>query len=108
LPAGDIMPLIRPSIQYGTYRLEIVTIMLVQVLVMVVVLIAAPLYQFLDSIKHWRICDPGRQLLVMLDLAVDFDALFPAKACCAFDADGWRFLRERCVVTSVNPANKAR
>jgi hypothetical protein len=67
-----------------------------------------PFYQFLDPIKHSLIGDFGRHMLVMLDLAVEFDALFPAKACCAFDADGWRFLRERRVVTSVNPANKAR
>jgi hypothetical protein len=34
-----------------------------------------PLYQFLDPIKHWLICDPGRHETVMLDLLVDLDAL---------------------------------
>jgi hypothetical protein len=34
-----------------------------------------PRYQFFDPIKGGLIGDPGRQALVMLDLAVEFDAL---------------------------------
>jgi hypothetical protein len=34
-----------------------------------------PFYQFLDPSKHSRIADSGRHALVMLDLAVKFDAL---------------------------------
>jgi hypothetical protein len=34
-----------------------------------------PRYQFFDPIKGELIGDPGRQALVMLDLAVEFDAL---------------------------------
>jgi hypothetical protein len=34
-----------------------------------------PLYQFPDPIEHSLIGDSGRHALVMLDLAVEFDAL---------------------------------
>jgi hypothetical protein len=34
-----------------------------------------PLYQFFDPIKSRLIGDPGRQALVMLNLAVEFDTL---------------------------------
>jgi hypothetical protein len=34
------------------------------------------LNQFLDPIKHWLICDEGRHVPVMLNLAVEFCALF--------------------------------
>jgi hypothetical protein len=34
-----------------------------------------PLYQFLDPIKRSLIGNSGRHVLVMLDLAVEFDAL---------------------------------
>jgi hypothetical protein len=38
-----------------------------------------PLYQFFDPIKRSLIGDPGRQALVMLDLAVEFDTLVTHK-----------------------------
>jgi hypothetical protein len=34
-----------------------------------------PLNQFLDAINRWLICYPGRQETMVLDLAVEFDAL---------------------------------
>jgi hypothetical protein len=34
-----------------------------------------PLDQSLDSIDRWLICEPGRQETIVLDLAVEFDAL---------------------------------
>jgi hypothetical protein len=34
-----------------------------------------PLNQFLDPINRWLICKPGRQETMVLDLAVEFDAL---------------------------------
>jgi hypothetical protein len=34
------------------------------------------LNQFLDPIKHWLIRDAGRHVPVMLNLAVEFGALF--------------------------------
>jgi hypothetical protein len=34
-----------------------------------------PLNQFLDPINRWLICEPGRQETIVLDLAVEFDAL---------------------------------
>jgi hypothetical protein len=35
-----------------------------------------PLNQIFDPVKDWLICDPRRQQTVMLDLTVQFDALF--------------------------------